>query len=124
MKATRAIASPVRLPSRCLRAASTPRATLSERRVAHRGGPHVVVREAALAQPIRLNEPLLWIWKTPNEAGVCISPLAAYETGKPRIELFSFVFAICLRTSARVALPSAQALVTAPTTTWAATYEG
>src|SRR5580765_84057 len=53
-----------------------------------------------------------------------MSPLAANETGKPRIVVFSFVFAIALRTSARVALPSAQAFVTAPTTTWAATYDG
>src|SRR5215470_12142640 len=52
------------------------------------------------------------------------SPPAENETGRPRIELFSFVLARSFRTSARVALPSAHALVMAPTTVWAATYDG
>src|SRR5215210_3302354 len=53
-----------------------------------------------------------------------MSPDAANDTGRPRIDDFSFVLAIAFRTSARVAVPFAHAFVTAFTTTWAATYDG
>ncbi len=54
-----------------------------------------MLRTLALAQPIRLNEPLLWIWKTPNAAGALqLAATLEPRPGSPRIEPFSFVFAI------------------------------
>ena len=55
-----------------------------------------------------------------------MSPLFRNTTLVPKSDAFWLIVIVGMnfRTSARVALPSAHALVTAPTTTWAATYEG
>jgi hypothetical protein len=41
----------------------------------------------------------------PKLAGLCRSPPLANADRKPRIEAWSFVCAICLRTAARLVLP-------------------